>query len=485
MALTALPFLRRHFLAIAAIAIMTVALPARAQFLRDAETERFFRISSDPLFEAADLLPENVHIYLLNFPSINAFVTGGQNIFVHSGLILAADDVDEFIGVMAHETCHIACGHRVRSRDAMASSTTASIISLVLGAAAIAAGAGDAGMALMLGGQSVAQGQYLAYSRRQEGEADVAGASYLEATGHTATGLIRFFEKLRGQEILAQIRQDPYIRTHPLNRDRIAVLQQVAAKSEFYQKPPDPTLNEMFKRVQAKLTGYLNSADATLRQYPPHDTTLYARYARVYAYHKALEWQSALIEADALIAMEPNNPYFHEIKGQVLFESGQIDDAIIVLRHAASLAPEQPLILTALGQALVSKEEPASFEEAQPLLEEATRLDSSNTFAWFNLARAYGYAGDTARANLATAERYYSGGAAARAAQYARRAQRDFAPGTPEWVRAQDILIVAEDALRRSRGRQRLTGNQNISESPETVPSGPGAVPEGPDSDQK
>jgi len=429
---------------------------ARAQFLRDAETERLFRDASDPIFVAAGLDPASVNMYLLNFPSINAFVTGGQNIFVHTGLILAADDVDEFIGVIAHETCHIACGHRIRTNAALSNAGTASIISMVLGAAAIAAGAGDAGLALLLGGQSVAQGQFLAYSRGQEGEADIAGARYLEDTGNSANGLIRFFNKLRDQEILAQIRQNPYVRTHPLNRDRIARLQEVVAESKYGNTPPDPILNERFLRVQAKLAGYLNNPQATLRQYPPSNMSLYARYARVYAYHRALEWDAALKEADALIALEPGNPYFYEIKGQVLFESGNIDGAITVLREAVARAPREPLIITALGQALVSRESLEANSEAVPLLERATTLDRGNTFAWFNLARAYSTAGDSARANLATAERFYSGGAAGQAVLYAQRALRDFPRGSPEWLRAQDILIVAQQYTNQGRRRRRI-----------------------------
>ncbi len=446
---------RLVYAALLALAIASLASvsPARAQFLRDAEAEKFFRDSSNPIFAAAGLDPASVNIYLLNVPSINAFVTGGQNIFIHTGLILAADDVNEFIGVMAHETCHIACGHRIRTNAALGNLSATSIISLVLGAAAIAAGAGDAGLALLLGGQQVARGQFLAYSRGQEGEADIAGASYLTEVGHSATGLIGFFEKLRDQEILAQIRQDPYVRTHPLNRDRIARLQEVAAESPHYRKPPDPALNERFRRVQAKLFGYLNNAQATLRRYPPSDTSVYARYARVYAYHRALEWKYALAEADALIAMEPGNPYFYEIKGQVLFESGQIDDAIEVLRQAVIRAPREPLIITALGQALISKEDPVATAEARPLLERATTLDRSNTFAWFNLARAYSLEGDNARANLATAERFYSGGSAGQALLYAQRAVDTFRPGSPEWIRAQDILVIARQYAGQRRRR--------------------------------
>ncbi len=447
----------RQILTALVVTLSASAHVAAQSILRDAETEAFFRQVSTPIYKAAGLTPQSVHMYLLGDKSINAFVTGGQNIFFHSGLILAADDVDEFMGVLAHETCHIACGHRISRGEAASTAGAFSILSLVLGAAAIAMGGGEAGIGILTAGQSVAQGQFLAYTRGQESEADLAGARYLEAVGISPSGMIRFFDKLRDQEILAQIRQDPYVRSHPLNRTRIQQLQQTASNSRYFNTPPNTFLNERFKRLQAKLGGYLDTPRQTLRKYPVSDTSIAARYARVYAYNKALEWDLALDEADALIKAEPNNPYFHEIKGQILFENGRVNESIPVFEEAVRLAPREPLIATALGQALVSFEDSGRMEQALPILKAATRQDSTNTFAWFNLAKAYSWLDRQPEANLATAERFYSGGAAAQALTHARRALDGFDTGTPEWIRAQDILIAAEEAASRQqrRGRRR------------------------------
>lgn len=435
---------------------MLLPAPAWAQsILRDAETEAFFRASSDPIFAAAGLTPQSVHMYLLHANSINAFVTGGQNIFIHSGLLLESDDVNEFLGVIAHETCHIACGHRLRTGEAYASAGATSVLSMVLGAAAILAGGTDAGMGIMMAGQSMAQGQFLAYSRGQESEADLAGARYLETVGMSGEGMIRFFDKLRDQEILAQVRQDPYIRTHPLNRTRILQLQEAVEKSPYYGNKPDPTLEEQFQRLKAKLLGYLYEPRRTLRLYPPSDTSLAARYARVYAYNKALEWDLALEEAKALVAMEPENPYFYEIMGQILFENGRVKESLPVFQKAVDLAPDQPLISTALGQAMVSLEDKALMEKAIPILEDATRRDRGNSFAWFNLAKAYSWMGREAEASLATAERFYSSGNPIQAVMHAQRAVDSFKTGTPEWLRAQDILYVSQEAAEKFQKQQR------------------------------
>ncbi len=453
----------RYFRQILTAFIVTLSASAHVaaqSILRDAETEAFFRQVSYPVFEAAGLTPQSVHMYLLGDKSINAFVTGGQNIFFHSGLILAADDVDEFMGVLAHETCHISCGHRISRGDAASTAGAFSILSLVLGAAAIALGGGDAGIGILAAGQTVAQRQFLAYTRGQESEADLAGARYLETVGVSPSGMIRFFDKLRDQEILAQVRQDPYVRSHPLNRTRILQLQQTASGSPYFNTPPNKFINERFKRLQAKLGGYLDQPRQTLRKYPVSDTSIAARYARVYAYNKALEWDLALAEADALIKAEPNNPYFHEIKGQILFENGRVTDSIPVFEEAVRLAPREPLIATALGQALVSFEDSERMQQALPILKAATRQDRTNTFAWFNLAKAYSWLDQQPQANLATAERFYSGGAAAQALTHARRAMDGFDVGTPDWIRAQDIFIAAEEAAskqQRRRGRRRIT----------------------------
>jgi len=424
--------------------------------LRDAETEEFLKELSEPLFLAAGLNPKSVHMYLLADKSLNAFVTGGQNIFIHSGLFMEADHMNQLAGVIAHETGHISGGHLSRFGDAISTATNTTILSMVLGAAAILAGSPDAGMGMIMAGQSMAQGQFLAYTRVQESAADQAGASYLEKSGMSGIGLVEFFEKLRHQEILAQVRQDPYVRSHPLTSQRIQSLHDVVSKSPYLKTPPDSALNEKFERLKAKLYGYINHPVQTLREYPLTDTSAAARYARVYAYHKALEWDLALQEADALIAQEPHNPYFYEIKGQILFENGKVKEALPVLQQAVEYAPKEPLVATAYGQAMVSLEEQDMMEKAIPILENATRIDSGNTFAWFNLAKAYSWSGKDAMASLATAERFFSMGAASQAMIHARRAMDGFKTGTTEHLRAQDIFFVSQEAAERQKRRRRF-----------------------------
>ena len=453
---------RFHIVSVILLAF-SLAGAARAQsILRDAETEAFFHEISDPLFVSAGLNPVDVKMFLLADTSLNAFVSGGQNIFINSGIIIRSDNVNQLLGVIAHEAGHIAGGHLTRFSDVGAIASNTSILSMVLGAAAILAGSPDAGIGLFMAGQSVALGQVLAYTRVQESSADQAGASYLEDNGISGVGLIEFFEKIRYQEILAQVRQDPYIRSHPLNSQRILALNGVVLTSKHYKTPPNPRLNEIFLRLKAKIIGYLYDPSRTLKMFPVSDTSAAARYARVYAYHKALEWDLALAEVDSLIAMEPENAYFHEIKGQILFENGKVRASLPVFEDAVKYGPEQPLIATALGQAMVSLEDPAMMERAIPILKNATRQDTNNSFAWFNLAKAYSWNGKDALASLATAERFYSAGVPPQAMLHAKRALDSFSTGTPEWLRAQDIFFVSKDAVdrynRRNKRRRKASG---------------------------
>ncbi|MEX6724206.1 M48 family metalloprotease [Parapedomonas caeni] len=437
--------------------LVLASLPARAQsLLRDAETERFLHDVSRPIFEAAGLKPRAVDFYLVGDPSINAFVTGGQNIFVHSGLILAADNVDQLVGVIAHETGHITGGHLVRFDDGIKGARNISILSMLAGVAAMVAGAGDAGVAILSAGQSAAQGNFLAYSRVQEAAADQAGADFLDRAGISGEGYLGFFRKLQEQEFRYGYTMDAYARSHPLTGDRIAKLEERVKASPVYAKPADPALQERFLRIKAKLAGYVNDPGLTFQQYPPSDTSPAARLARTYAYHKQANREKAVAEIDALLAVYPDDPYVLEIKAQVLMESGDVINAIPTLRRAVALAPAEPLIATTLGHALVASENAADLPEAIAILRRVIALDDENPFAWYQLGMAYSRSGDEPRAALATAERLsMSQGNARDIAQSAQVAMRGLPQGTPDWIRAQDLLLIAQETLKTQQGRRR------------------------------
>ncbi|NYD90593.1 putative Zn-dependent protease [Sphingomonas melonis] len=433
----------------AAAAALLSAAPVQAQsILRDAETEAMFSDMAVPLVKAAGLSPRDVKVVLINDESINAFVAGGQTVYVHSGLLQAAVNANQVQGVIAHELGHIADGHVVLADNGMKPAMHITLLSMVLGLAAVAAGAGEAGAGIMALGQSAGMAKYLSFSRTQESAADAAGARFLTTAGITGKGMLSFFKTLQQQEYRYGVENiDPFMQTHPLSGERIANLTAVLQGSPAWNKPSDPALEERFRRVKAKLEGYVMTPDRTLKDFPESDGSIYAHYARAYAWHKAGYPDKADAESLALIKAKPDDPYFQEIRGQILLEAGRPNDAIPPLRAATEGSRNNPLIATTFGHALIATENKANYPEAIKVLRVAVGRDDENPFAWYQLGTAYELTGDTPRAALATAERASMEGDHRTAAQSARYALANLPANTSDWIRAQDIAMAAQNDM--------------------------------------
>jgi predicted Zn-dependent protease len=440
--------MKRLFAAFA-LSLLAVAQPAAAQsILRDAETEAMFAEMSRPLILAAGLSPNNVKVVLINDDSINAFTAGGQTIYVHSGLIQAADNANQVQGVIAHELGHVADGHVVLIDAGVRPALGVSILSMVLGVAAIAAGAPEAGAGILSAGTSAAQGKFLAFSRVQESTADATGAKFLREAGVTGKGMLTFFKKLQNEEYAYGLKNiDPFAQSHPLSGERIADLTADVIASPAYGKKPDPGLEEQFKRVKAKLLGYVAEPKTTLNVYPDSDQSIYAHYARAYAWHKSAYPQKADAEAAALIKAAPHDPYFLEIQGQILLEAGKPREAVAPLREATDLSRNAPLIATTFGHALIATEDKANYPEAIKVLRQAVARDDDNPFAWYQLGTVYEAMGDEPRALLASAEQANLTGNVRMAAYSARGAMQGLPPNSVDWIRAQDIALAAQNEI--------------------------------------
>ena len=437
-----------------------VAQPAAAQevsILRDAETEQLLKDMVNPLVEAAGMPKDSVDVLIVNDPSLNAFVAGGQRIFVNSGLINAADNANQVQGVLAHELGHIVGGHAVSFDEGYKNATKISILSLLVGVAAAVAGAGDAAMGAVALGQQAAYGSLMSYSRAQESSADAAGATYLSKAGISGRGSLAFFGKLQNLEFRYGYRHDAdtaFASSHPMSSDRIATLREVYEKDPAWNAKTDPALEQRFQRVKAKLYGFLAKPQDTLRNYPEYMTGEAATYARVYAYHKEAKVDDALREADALLAMAPNDPYFLEIKGQVLLESGRPAEALDPLRKATELSGNNPLIASTFGHALVATEDNSHLDEAETVLRSAVARDRENPFAWYELGMVYGAKGDIPRARLASAEQQIMSDSPTEALRNAQAAEAGLPSDSPDWLRAQDITMQARAQLERARDRK-------------------------------
>ena len=415
--------------------------------VRDAEIEQLLREYSQPLLKAAGLAQQNIQVVIINQRSFNAFVADGRRIFINAGAIMEANTPNQVIGVLAHETGHIAGGHLSRLRDELRTATTASIIAMILGGAAMVAGArsgssgggGQAGMAALSAPQAAIQNSLLAYVRSQEDAADRAGVRYLTATGQSAKGMAETFKRLADQILYASQQIDPYMQSHPLPAERVRALEGLARSSPHWDKTDSPALQARHELARAKLYGFIDPRDGVGRRYPISDNSVAARYARAIAAYRFGNVPGAIQQIDALIQLQPQNPYFHELKGQALLEAGRPADAIAPLRRAVQLAPNPSLIQIMLGQALLATNNKAYADEAVTLLEAASRREPESPEAFEQIALAYGRKGDLARADLASAQASFARGDLKTARALAGRAKSRFPVGSPGWVRADDI----------------------------------------------
>lgn len=432
------------------LATSAMAQPKNIPLIRDAEIEGLLRLYTRPIFKAAGINPKAVKVYIIDDSRINAFVAGGQRIFINTGLLMQSKTPNEVIGVLAHETGHIAGGHLARMGVEIESASYTAIIGMLLGLAAIAGGAlagnaeaAQAGQGIMAGSQGLAQRNFLAYARGMESSADQAALKYLTATKQSGQGMIELFEKLSRQSIASLRNIDPYVMSHPMPLERIRNLEQSAKKSPYFNAKDPPALMLRHELVQAKLLGFTGGAQAVMQRYPTSDQSLPARYARAIAMFRKGDIKNALSVIDGLTAELPENPYFWELKGQALLENGRAVEAVAPLQKALKLLPNNGLIQFMTAQALIDTEKPKNAEAALKLLRQAQRSDGESSALYKYMARAYAQTGDIPRAELATAEAALLQGDRKLAIDKAKSAQKRFKTGTPEWTRANDVLTFA------------------------------------------
>jgi predicted Zn-dependent protease len=445
-------------IAAACIAAVASVSPAWSQSLiRDTEIEHLLRDYTTPLFLAAGLQPNDVSLYIVADPSINAFVAGGQNIFTHTGTIIEAATPNQLKGVLAHETGHIAGAHLARLDDGIRAAQAPIFVTVGLGLLAALAGEGGAAGALLASSQQFGALEFMTYTRAQESAADQAGLNYLDGSGQSGEGLVEFFERFRYQEVMSHARRFPYFRSHPLSSARIAALRNNVDTAVNHDVVDSPEDIAQLRRIQAKIYGFIAEPAFVYYAYPETDQSLPGRYARAVAYYREARLDEAQIEINSLIAEEPDNPYFHELYGQMLFESGQAENSIPHHARSVELEPTAPLLRINLAIAMIATENPDYLEDARQHLRVALDIESDNSFAWYQLSIVHERSGETALAQLATAEQAYANGDTMRAMQFASRARTALQSGTPAWFRATEIESVSrpsEAEMRRAR-RQR------------------------------
>lgn len=419
---------------------ISVKAEAKISFIRDAEIEHILRTYATPIFEVAGLEPSAINIYLVKDKTLNAFVAGGQKLFLNTGLIIRSETPGQIIAIVAHETGHISGGHLSGIRDAMRNSSATSILASILGGLASMGGYSKVGTAITAGGKGMSTRSYLQYSRTQEGSADAAALRYLEQTGQSSKGMLSFFKILGDQELLSAQRQDPYYRSHPLTRERISAVRSFMMRSKYTEKPDPPDFVKSHARMKAKLKAFIDPPSHTLLAYKKDDKRVEARYARAIAYYRIPKLTHALPLIDELINEYPTDPYFQELKGQILFENGKIDEALPYYEKAVFLDKGSHLLQRALGRVLIETNNPALLQKAIKSLNLAINSDRTDTFTWRLLGTAYGKAGNLGKSSLALAEVAVLNKDTKSARLHAERASTLFKKGDPDWLHAMDIL---------------------------------------------
>ena len=417
----------------------------RLNLIRDAEIESTIRTFVTPIWRAAGLDPDAVAIMIVQDNAINAFVAGGQRIFINTGLILRTETPNQLIGVLAHETGHIAGGHLARQQEELRNLSTLQILEMLIGGAAMAGSAiagGSSGRGGQTGiGNAQAPGSiltYLQYSQAQEASADQAAITFLDRAHMSPKGSAQFMRILERQERMAIGRRDPYLTDHPLTADRVAVFEAAAERSPYANVPDSPQFSELHHRMVAKLLGFV-APDTALQRYSEADRSVGARYARAIALYRKGTLGSALLTIDGLLKEYPNDPYFHELKGQMLFENGHMADSVVSYRRAVQLAPSANIMKVDFARSLLEANKPENDQEAVRNLEIARQTESDSFELWRLMSVGYTRLHNNGMTSLARAEMSILRGERSAAQAHAAAAVRELQPGTPAWQRAQDI----------------------------------------------
>lgn len=441
------------FLSLMVMGTLVIPSFSRAQskpslsLIRDTEIELIIKEWATPIFEAAHLNPDHVKIILVQSDQMNAFVAGGSNIFIYTGLIEKTDNPGELIGVIAHETGHIAGGHLIRTREALERASYESIIGMIIGiGAAIASGDAGAVSAISAGGTSLAQRSFFAHSRIQESSADQAALTFMEESGINPEGMKSFMQKLEAENYVPKSQQSEYIRTHPLVDNRIEAMNHRISESKNKDKPYPKKWVEQLERVRAKLIGFIHPGQ-TLWKYDDKDQSIAADYARAIASYRENKSDEAIKKIDGLIAREPNNPYFLELKGQMLVDFGRVREAVPFYRKAMTLLPNGSLLRIALAHALIEstyETDEKILREAIENLEHALHDEPRNARVHRLLATAYGRLSQENRAKLHLAEEAVLQRSFEYAKQHAEAILAEEPKGTSLWIKAKDIISFIE-----------------------------------------
>ena len=422
----------------------------RLSLVRDAEIEALVKDYARPLMRAAGLRNGSVKFYIVNNNNFNAFVSG-SGMFIHTGLLLQAENPNEVIGVIAHELGHIIGGHQIGLRQRIERASKIARITALLGAGIGVAGAasgnsdvGRAGLSLATSGGRFGLRDLLKYRRGEETNADDTAVRLLHKTKQSGKGMLSTFRRLARATSIVSGRIDPYLQSHPSPNRRIEALRSAVEKSPYYNRQSSKNLRLRHDLVRAKIAAYTGAnryARAVLGDRKLHP--LAREYGRAIVSHLYGSPRKAIPQIERLAKKLPKSAYIQEMKGEILLRSGKASKAVAPFRNALKLdRTKAGFIRVELGHALLESGNRKNLKEAVVQLRKGLARDPTAIAGHQYLAIAYGRLGQRSQALLSSAEFALRRGKKNEAKNFANRAQKGFKRGQPGWLRAQDIISL-------------------------------------------
>ena len=394
---------------------------AVAGLIRDTELETGLQELAAPLVKAAGFAPNSVDFRIIIDSSYNAFVAGKMAVYLHSGLLLDAKSPEEILGVIAHELGHIRAGHVPRRDEAIRDASNAGTLA-ALAAIALAAGGApsDAVVGVAIGGNDRARRSMLQSFRYDEAVADELGLEYLEKAGITSAGLEQMMRRLASQRALPESHQSRYYQTHPDAAQRLAIYQDHAKQTSHRTAPIAEDKRRLMERLVNKLRAYCEPAQNIIRHSDDRDAAS-TQYRNAIANYRRGDLELALKLMNGLSESMPDDPFYHEFRGDILLSMAKPDAAAMAYEKALALHPNSSQIQLNLGRSLIATNNKNHLPRAIEAMLAAKKNEPDWAFIHRQLAIAYGRAGHIASANLSLAEEAILLGNEQQAARMAKR----------------------------------------------------------------